>query len=182
MATRDEYLAQPLSERLARLARTPDEIAAPINGRNDGDLGRGGAGDGWSAKELVCHLRDIEELCILRFHTMLVMDDPLVFVAGAPPPDPERWGIAGAVPFPLDPERWNSDRQYLRNDAREALAAFRRRRSEVLAFFAALTPAQWRRGSMHPVHGRINFEAWTAAMAAHDDNHVDQLRRALRDG
>lgn len=182
MATRDEYLAQPLAERLARLARTPDEIAAAINGRNDGDLGRGGAGEGWSPKELVCHLRDIEELCIIRFHMMLAMDDPLVFVAGAPPPDPWRWGIAGAVPFPLDPERWAADRQYLRNDTFDALAAFRRRRSEVLAFFAALTPVQLERGSIHPERGRVTFAEWTAGIASHDDNHLDQLSRALRDG
>lgn len=178
MPARAEYLAQPLADRLARLARTPDDLARAIAGRSDVDLSRRPA-DGWSAKEIVCHLRDIEELCILRYHTMLVMDDPKVLVAGAPPRDAVAWGISDDVPFPLSPERWAVDRQYLRNDTPEALDAFRRRRREVLAFLAALTPGQWQRGSIHPEHGRVTFEEWLAGVAGHDDNHLEQLRLAL---
>jgi hypothetical protein len=180
MPTRDDYLALPLAERLARLARLPDELAAAIAGRSDAELSRRAA-DGWSAKEIVCHLRDIEELTMLRYHTMLVMDDPKVFVVGAPPPDAEAWGIKGDVPFPLDPERWSEERQYQRNDTSLALEAFRRRRGEALAFFAALTPEQLKRGSIHPERGRVTFAEWTAGIAWHDDNHLEQLRRALDD-
>jgi hypothetical protein len=180
MPSRDDYLSLPLAKRIERLARTPDDVADAIAGLSDEALSARHR-DGWSAKEVVCHLRDIEELCILRYHTMLVADDPPVFVAGAPPADPARWGIGGAVPFPLDPERWAVERQYLRNDTAEALAAFRRRRTEVLAFFSALTPAQWRRGAIHPEHGRVTFEDWTAGVAGHDDNHLAQLLRARHD-
>ena len=177
MPTRADYLELPLAARLDRLARTPDDVATAIDGASDGALSR--RDDGWAAKEIVCHLRDIEELCILRYHTMLVMDDPKVFVAGAAPQDAEAWGIGGAVPFPLAPERWAEDRQYLRNDTAEALAAFRRRRQEVLALLGALSPEQWQRASIHPEHGRTTFEEWTAGVAGHDDNHLEQLRRAL---
>ena len=179
MATRDEYLNQPLDRRLERLARTADDLAEAIRGRGDGALSRRPDARNWSAKEIVCHLRDIEELCILRFHTMLVMDDPKVFVVGAPPPDPARWGIGGAVPFPLDPDRWVEERQYLRHDTAAALTAFRRRRREVLALLRGLSTAEWQRGSLHPAHGRVTFADWTAGMAAHDDNHLAQLARAL---
>jgi hypothetical protein len=50
---------------------------------------------------------------------------------------------------------------------------------EVLALLGKLSPAEWRRGSIHPTHGRVTFEDWTAGMAAHDDNHLAQLERAL---
>jgi hypothetical protein len=178
MPTRDEYLARSLADRLARLERTPDQLATAIAGRGDAGLAQR-ASDGWSPKEVICHLRDIEELTILRFHTMLVMDDPKVFVVGAPPSDPAAWGIGGPVPFPLDPERWAEDRQYLANDTGRALDAFRRRRREVLAFLDSLTPQQWLRGSIHPERGRVTFAEWTAGIAAHDDAHLDQLQRAL---
>ncbi len=178
MPTRDDYLRLPLSDRLARMRRTADDVASAIAARMDDELSLRPA-DGWSAKEVVCHLRDIEELCILRFHLMLAMDDPKVFAVGAPPRDPERWGIGGDVPFPLDPERWASDRQYQRNDAGEALAAFRRRRGETLALLGSLSAEQWRRGSIHPERGRVTFEEWLAGIAAHDDNHLEQMRRAL---
>lgn len=178
MPARADYLKLPLADRLARLARTPDDLARAITGVDDETLSR--RTDGFSAKEVVCHMRDVEELVILRFHTMLVMDDPRVFVVGAPPPDAEAWGIRGQVPFPLAPERWAEDRQYLRNDTGEALAAFRRRRREVLTLLGALSPEQWQRGSIHPELGRTTFEDWTAAMAGHDDNHLEQLQTALR--
>jgi hypothetical protein len=135
--------------------------------------------DGWSAKDVICHLRDVEELSILRFHLMLAVDDPAVFVVGAPPSDLHRWGMTDAAPFPLDPDRWREERQYHRNDAQEALAAFRRRRGEALSLLGALSPAQWQRASIHPERGRVTFEEWTAGIAAHDDNHLEQLRRAL---
>lgn len=179
MPTRDEWLRQPPGARLERMRRMADDLAAALTGRDDAVLSRRPDARSWAAKEVVCHLRDIEELVIVRFHTMLVMDDPKVFVVGAPPADPAAWGIGGEVPVPLDADRWAEERQYLRNDTAAALAAFRRRRAEVLALLARLTPAEWARGSLHPAHGRVTFAEWTAGIAAHDDTHLAQLARAL---
>jgi len=179
MPSRDEWLTRPLRERLERMARTPEDLAVAIQGRSDAELSRRPDAKNWAAKEVVCHLRDIEELVIVRFHTMLAMEDPKVLVVGAPPSDLAQWGIGDEVPLPLDADRWADERQYLRNDAGAALAAFRKRRSEVLALLGKLTPAQWERGSVHPTHGRVTFKDWTAGVAAHDDTHLAQLTRAL---
>ena len=179
MPSRDDYLQQPLADRLARLAQTPDELSAAVRGQDDAALSRR-ASDGWSAKDVICHLRDIEELVILRYHLMLADDNPKIFVVGAPPRDAETWGIGGGVPFPLDPDRWRVERQYERHDAVEALAAFRRRREEVLALLNNLSPEQWRRTCVHPERGRVTFEDFAAGVASHDDNHLAQLRRALQ--
>lgn len=54
MPTRADYLQLPLAERLDRLARTPDDVAAAIDGAGDGALSR--RSDGWSANHLH-HLR-----------------------------------------------------------------------------------------------------------------------------
>lgn len=178
MATREEYAKQPLAERLQRLERTADELAAAIHGRSDTDLSRRPDVKSWSAKEIVCHLRDVEELCILRFRTMLAMDEPKLLSVGAMPKDPTEWGITGSEP-PLDPERWAAERQYLRNDAARALAAFGRRRGESLQFLRRLAPEQWQRGSIHATLGRVSFADWVAIMAGHDDNHLAQVKRAL---
>jgi hypothetical protein len=43
----------------------------------------------------------------------------------------------------------------------------------------ALTPAQWQRGGVHPTRGRMTVEDFVTMIAWHDDNHLDQLRRAL---
>ncbi|HEV8616602.1 MAG TPA: DinB family protein [Methylomirabilota bacterium] len=179
MPTRDDYLRQSLAQRLARIQRTPDDLAEAIRGQGDGALSRRPDDKSWSAKEVVCHLRDIEELCIIRYHMMLSMDEPRLFVVGVTAPEPAEWGIVGGVPYPVDAERWAAERQYLRNDTIQALAAFRRRRQEVLALLGALTPTQWKRGGVIPTFGRRTFEEFQATVAGHDDNHLEQLKRAL---
>lgn len=178
MPTREEYAALPLSQRLERLARTPDDLATALRGRTDVDLSRRPDPKNWSAKEVLCHLRDIEELCMLRFRLMLAMDEPKVPVAGARPKNPEEWGLTGSE-LPVDPDRWAEERQYARADATAALAAFRRRRQDSLDFLGRLTPDQWGRGCLHPTLGRLTFVDWTALLAGHDDNHLAQLTRAL---
>ena len=118
------------------------------------------------------------EICMMRFRTMLAMDEPRVLVVGARPSDPAEWGLVGDE-LPVDPERWAEERQYARCDPKAALGAFRRCRGESLDFFARLSPEHWQRGCRHPTLGRVTFLDWTALMAAHDDNHVAQLERAL---
>jgi len=179
MPTREEYARQPIERRLQRLARTPEDLAAAIHGKSDAALSRRPGPKKWSGKEVVCHLRDIEELFMLRFHQMLGTDNPTFLVLGEVPPDPERWGIGGQVGMPLSPDRWAEERQYLRNDATVALNAFRNRREETLALLGKLSPAQRQRGSNHVTLGRMTFEDWVALMAAHDDKHLGQLQRAL---
>lgn len=62
MPTRDEWLKQPLPARLQRIARAPDELAAAIRDKSDVELSRRPDPKNWAAKEVVCHLRDIEEV------------------------------------------------------------------------------------------------------------------------
>ena len=160
MPTMEEYATQPAAQRLARLTRTADQLTAAIKGRAESVLARRPDGKNWAPKEIVCHLRDTEEAFGARFEQILAMDvDPKL---GAPTAD-----------------RWAEERQYLRNDALEAIAAFRTRREDNLATLRALTPAQWNKGALHPVRGRMTLDTFLTLMAWHDDNHLDQLARAL---
>jgi hypothetical protein len=159
MPTMEEYARQPREQRLKRLERTADELLAAIRGQSDAALSRRPDASNWAPKEVVCHLRDAEELFMIRFETIMAADDPKLTA--------------------LDPDRWARERQYLKNDALEAVAAFRRRRDESLAFFRKLERDQWTRGGTHPVRGRFTLDDFATLMAWHDDNHLDQLKRAL---
>jgi len=160
MSTMEEYAGQPREQRMVRLTRTADELAAAIKGQSDGVLSRRPDAKNWAAKEIVCHLRDTEEVFAARIEQVRVMDvDP-------------RWGDSNA-------DRMAEERQYLRNDAEEALVAFRRRRAETLDLFAGLAPGQWEKSGIHPVRGRFTIDAILSVMAWHDDNHLAQLIRAL---
>jgi hypothetical protein len=156
----DDYARQPPEHRLERLARTPAEVAALIAGRTGRSLARRPAPHAWAPAEVVGHLRDAEELFMMRLETVLAMREPRLIEMG--PPD-----------------RWAEERQYLRHDPAGALAAFRRRRDESLTLLRALPAIDWQRGGLHPVRGRLSIDDLVAIMAWHDDNHLDQLARAL---
>lgn len=175
----DEYLTRPVGVRLDRLRRTPAEIAGLLEGRDRAALARRPDAHSWSATEILCHLRDVEELFLLRFQTILAVDEPPILTLGATPEALARWGIGGAVGHPLDPDRWAEDRQYARQDPAGALEAFGRRRGEVVAVLDALSSRQWQRGGIHQARGRMAVGEWVASLAGHDDNHLAQLRRTL---
>jgi hypothetical protein len=132
MATIDEYLTRPVAVRLARLRSTPDEISRLLADLDEAALCRRPDAREWSPPEIVCHLRDVEELFLVRFQTILAVDDPQILTFGATPEALAAWGIGGNVGHPLDPDRWAEDRQYERHDPTEALRAFARRRHEVV--------------------------------------------------
>jgi DinB family protein len=161
MPTLEEVAKQPLEQRLGRMSRTADDLAAAIRNQSEAVLTRRPDGKNWAANEVICHLRDIEEVYFVRVHAILANDDPKLYAD------------------PSAADRFAEDRQYLRNDAGQALVAFRRRREESLALLRSLTPEQRQRGCLHPTRGRLTIDMFVTMLAWHDDNHLDQLRRAL---
>ena len=149
-----------IEEQMARMARTASDFAAAIAGVSDAALSRRPDDKNWSAREVVCHVRDIEESFMARFQAIMLMDEPTF--------------------LPVEPDRWAEERQYQRNDVMEALQAFRTRREESLRFLRGLKPGQWERGGIHATRGHMSIKDFVGLMVWHDDNHLDQLTRALR--
>jgi len=160
MPTMEEYAQQTRDQRLQRLTRTADELSAAIKGQAESVLARRPDTKNWAAKEIICHLRDTEEAFNSRFELIVAMDT-----------DPKLVGSSA--------DRMAEERQYLRNDAVEAIGAFRRRREENIDYLRQLTPAQWDKGGTHPVRDRMTIDIFLTLIAWHDDNHLDQLKRAL---
>jgi hypothetical protein len=160
MPSIEEYARRPREERLARIARTPEELARALRGANAARLVRRPAPQSWAPTEVICHLRDNEEWFLDRIRMIVAMDLPR-FVA-------------------TNPDRWADERQYLTNDGLIALASFTRRRRETLELLTALDPGAWARAGVHvDSRGRRTIDEFLSVMAWHDDNHLDQLRRAL---
>jgi hypothetical protein len=158
--TVEEYAALPRSDRLRRLSHTAETLRTMIGDSGAALLARRPAADAWAPVEVVCHLRDTEEWFLIRCRWALAMDEPA---------------------FPRNnPDRWASERQYLRHDAMPALESFARWRAETLELFGALSEAAWNRGGVHlDSRGRRTIDQFLSVMAWHDDNHLDQVRRAL---
>ena len=160
MATREEYAKRPRGERLARIAVTPDELAAAVKGRTEEELARRPDPKNWAPTEVICHLRDNEEWFLTRLELIMLANEPYFLTTS--------------------PEREAEDRQYLRNDPFLALQTFARRREATLEFYRQLDPAHWDRAGIHvDSRGRRSIDEFLTVIAWHDDNHLDQLRRAV---
>jgi uncharacterized damage-inducible protein DinB len=146
-------------EQLSRMSRTAEDLAAALRTRPEA-VARRPAENSWAAIEVLCHLRDTEDLFLSRFQAILAENEPK---------------LSG----PPDNERMTAERQYLKDDAPRALETFRAKRQANLKFLRGLTPAQLERGGTHPTRGRMTIKDFVAVMASHDDNHLEQLRRAL---
>jgi len=149
-----------VEEQMARMERAADDFERAIAGVDDALLSRRPDGANWSAREVICHVRDIEESFMARLQIIMLMNEPKF--------------------LPVEPDRWAEERQYQRNDAMEALQAFRARRDESLKFLRGLKVEQWERGGIHATRGHMSIKDFVGLMAWHDDNHLDQLKRALK--
>jgi hypothetical protein len=160
VTTVEAYAAMSRQARLARLTLTAEHLATSIAGRAAADLARRPAPAAWAPVEILGHLRDNEEWFLARCRMILAMDEPC---------------------FPrTNPDRWAQERQYLRHDAMAAVEAFGRWRDEARATFAGLTNEAWDRGGRHlDGRGRRTLDEFLSVIAWHDDNHLDQLARAL---
>ena len=83
---------------------------------------------------------------------------------------------------PIDPERWAVERKYLEDDGPGALAAFRERRSESLAFLDTLKPGGLTRAVPLTRSGPLSGLDLLAAWVAHDRLHLAQLASTLARG
>ncbi|HXA96790.1 MAG TPA: DinB family protein [Candidatus Dormibacteraeota bacterium] len=160
LVTDGGILMASLEEQMARMDRTADDFVAAIKGVPDAALSKRPDDKNWSPKEVICHMRDTEESFMMRFLAIMEMDEPRF--------------------LPVEPDRWATERQYQRNDAGEALQAFRVRREESLRFLRGLRAEHWDRGGLHATRGRMTLTEFVGLMAWHDDNHLDQLKRALQ--
>jgi len=160
MATREEYAKLSRDERLERIVLTPDELAGTVKGRSEKALARRPDPKNWAPTEVICHLRDNEEWFLTRLRLIMLANEPY-FLTTSPDGEAE-------------------DRQYLRNDPHLALRTFARRREATLEFYRQLEPTHWERVGIHvDSRGRRSIDEFLTIIAWHDDNHLDQLKRAV---
>lgn len=115
----------------------------------------------WTLTELVCHLRDTEREV---HHMQLKLFD------GTSEP---------FIPRP-DTNVWASQRDYLHEDGRNALAEFNKARLSTLDTLKISADGGWDRKARHAIFGPTNFGEVAGFMADHDRMHIHQAWTLLR--
>ncbi len=119
-------------------------------------------GDGWTALEVMCHMRDFEAIFLERSRRTVEQDNP-------------------ALPFP-DPNTLVSSNNYIADDMRDVFDTWKKHRENHLVFLRELSTdeALWERPAQHPVRGRFTLHDQLFLTAWHDMNHIEQIAHILR--
>lgn len=144
---------------VAMQRETPHTLATLIDGVPAARLKASRVPNKWSVTEILMHLAEDELTSSWRYRQMLEYDGPQL--AGF---DQDLWA------------KWSDYRSWEPNDA---LNMFRLLREANLKLFAQLTSEQWERHGIHSERGRITVRELCRHMAAHDINHIEQIRRIL---
>jgi hypothetical protein len=147
-------------EVLSRLAEGPPRISTAADGLSAKQL-RTSPDDGWSANEVLAHLRACGD--VWGGHIIAIVEEDR----------PTRRGIS--------PRTWMKKTNYTDLDFRESFAAFSAQRADLLHVLEELTPEDWSRtaliksyGSMTNEHSALFF---ADGLARHERVHVKQIEQ-----
>ena len=147
---------------LEALKATPDTLTRLINGVSESQARSAKGGDeNWSVVEVICHLRDAEEISLGRTLTMRDQDNPTI--------------------IGYDQEKLVAERDYPHANLPEALTGFISFREQHLAVLASLTPEQWQCRGQHNEIGSIDIFSFIIHKVSHDAVHCAQIARQLAD-
>lgn len=137
----------------------PRTLASLIERATEAELKRSPAPGKWSVTEILSHLAEDELTSTWRYRQMIEHD---------------------GVELPgFDQDLWAKLGDYAAWQAKDALTMFRLLREANLRMFAQLTPEQWQRHGVHSERGKLTVRDLCRHMAAHDINHIEQVRRIL---
>lgn len=118
-----------------------------------------GGDEGWSVVEVMCHMRDAEEIALSRMQAMRDNDNP---------------AIAG-----YDQDELANDRNYAASTLHDALDAFLKLRAQHVEELAALSAEDWQRVGQHSEYGPVTIMSHAFHMVSHDFVHAAQIGRQL---
>lgn len=116
--------------------------------------------DGWTALDIMCHLRDYEDIFRERGELMLSNNIPT---------------------FPVyDHLAMVVEQEYYAQTLPDVLAAFAVSREKTAVFFQNHTPSDWQRTANHVEQGVFTMTTLAAHIVWHDSNHIEQITRVIQ--
>jgi DinB superfamily len=147
---------------LWNLRSLPNELEDLLNDLDEETLRWRPIPSKWSIKEIMCHLRDMErEAYLARYHRILSEDDP-------------------SMPN-IDQDRLAYERDYINQDARQALDEFKWLRTETVKTLDSAPPDTWSRSGVHEIDGPLSIEQLVhRQIKGNDMNHLVQMKDIVR--
>jgi len=140
---------------LPRLSANPLRIAQAVAGRSEVQLQTAPAGGGWSAADVLAHIRASDDILAYRAYAILARENP---------------------PLPsYDDRRWAEVAGYRLLQFHESLHAFSLRRAELVLMLRRASPVDWQRMGVHEVSGPLALFDIIRTLIEHEEEHCAQL-------
>lgn len=150
-----------LLEGLAQSAGTLTHILADVTQAEACEI-RDGA-DGWSVLEILCHLRDYQDIFAERMRRILEEDQPTFRLYD------EEARLALVI-----------ENDYANQDLREALDDYLAARRRIIERLTPLTEDQWRREGKFADDDIVDLTMPVVHTLLHDADHTEQIARILK--
>lgn len=144
---------------LARLRRTPAEVAKLLDGLSEAQLNQAPADGGWAIRNVLTHLRDAQGVLAFRLDLFLAHEHPVLESKAV-------W-------------TWAANEQERPPTAWDIFEAYKASRAETLAKLEQLPLADWWRTGWHEEFGEMTLRQQVSYFAAHEVTHLAQIA-ALR--
>jgi hypothetical protein len=134
------------------VAPISQEIATTLRDGRDGPKG-------WSVVEVLCHLRDYDNIFRMRAEMMRAQEYP-------------------NLPY-YDHEVLAVERAYNSQQLVKVMEELTQSRRATIAFFEQLQEADWERAGVHPERGHFTMTDALVQVGTHDATHIEQITRIL---
>lgn len=141
------------------LEPSPRKLAELTKKLDDATLRRKPAPDKWSALEVVCHLRDVEQRWAERLVKIAFSERPSF--------------------LPFDVNGLARKRRYNEQDLGAALKEFARLREDNLRLLRVVPASQWSRAGVHAKYGELTIHRIVEMIVSHDRGHFEQITRTV---
>lgn len=117
--------------------------------------------DGWNVVEIMCHLRDFDEIFFARGKRLASVMNPSL--------------------APYDHQQLAIDNDYANQQLAEALSAFMDNRAEFIAWLKERERHEWLNVGKHPKMGKMTLLDQALQVYQHDLDHTEQIIRILKE-
>jgi hypothetical protein len=151
--------ASPASDLIRRLEDGLTKLGRLVREHPNAEDWSGPQDNGWTAHDVLVHMRASSEILTPRIYQTLVRDHP---------------------PLPgFDDRRWAEVANYASMSFSDLFARIAIPRYELIETLRRLSPADWQRTGLHEEHGEISIEAIASHIAGHDEEHLAQIEELL---
>jgi uncharacterized damage-inducible protein DinB len=156
------YWLEALDPRAAleRLRRTPQEVAALLEGLSEEAMTWLPPDGGWAIRNTVMHLRDAQGVIASRLAQLLAEKDPILEVKAV-----FSWALNEAAQPP---------------STREAFETYASSRLKMIAQLEAVPMEDWWRTGRHEEFGVVSVKQQVSYFALHELTHLPQIERLVR--